>query len=257
MPPPKSHGFDGYTPPKRSDSRPPPPKPAAAEPPNKSAQKPPPKLGRPAKLNDKKREELCTMIRAGCSVRGAAANLGIREQTVRYARRTDSKFNQQVVKAERQRNLLLLENVAAAGKKSCAASAWLLASLQPNVYSHRKRGQALGKKRLAELIANVVKKILPKCLDELDTDDFPTPSRAGDSLVATSLIDARLAEIEEQVGMPIDQLLKEDPKERRLFDQWLNNDDNDPNAETKNIEMFKKLLAKKHAHQPKPKPAAK
>jgi hypothetical protein len=208
-------------------------------------------------LTDKKRNELCAMIRVGCSVRGAAANLGIREQTVRYARRIDSKFNRQVQKAERQRNLLLLENVAAAGKKSWRASAWLLASLQPGVYNHRKRSQSLGKKRLAELIANVVKKILPKCLDELDTGDFPTPSHAGDSLLAASLIDERLAEIEEQVGMPIDELLKEDPEERRRIERLVSNGKIDPDAATKNIEKLKKRLKEKYGREPKSKPAAK
>jgi hypothetical protein len=227
----------------------PPPPPPLRETPNKR--------GRPTKLTDKKRDELCAMIRVGCSVRGAAANLGIREQTVRYARRIDAKFNRQVQEAERQRNLLLLENVAAAGKKSWRASAWLLASLQPDVYNHRKRGQALGKKQLAELIANVVKKILPKCLDELDTDDFPTPSQSGDSLLAASLIDERLAEIEKQVGMPIDELLKVDPEERRCMEQLVSYGEIDRGAMTKIIEKLKKRLREKYGREPKSKPAAK
>jgi hypothetical protein len=235
-----------------------PPSPPAAtkpDPPTKN-ETVPKKRGRKSSLDDKKRDELCVMIHVGCSVRSAATLLGIKEQSVRHARRTNPEFNEQVRKAERQRNLLLLQNVAAAGKKSWRASAWLLASLQPETYNHRRPGRPLSKRHLAEQIATVLKKVLPKCLDELDTDDFREPYREAAALPAVAAIDARLAEIEAQVGMPIDELIKEDPVERRCFEEFVREEKIDSNAITKNIEKLKNRLAKKYGLQPKSKSAA-
>jgi hypothetical protein len=121
------------------------------------APKPPKrKRGRPTRLDEEQRKELCLMIRVGCSVRAAAAHLGIKEQVVRYARRKNAEFDEQVRKAERNRNLLALQNIANAGKKSWRASAWVLRSADPDHYDYRRQANSLNKRRLKETVTKLV-----------------------------------------------------------------------------------------------------
>jgi hypothetical protein len=151
----------------RNADWPPTTQPGPTEPQSKTA-----KRGRPTSFDDSERRDFCTMITLGCSARAAAGHLGFDRKTIAYARRHSPEFDAEVRLAEQSRNLAALRNVVAAGQRSWRASAWLLRSVQPELYDARRRRHGPGptasmsKQRLKAVITEVVKEILPALLNE-------------------------------------------------------------------------------------------
>jgi hypothetical protein len=122
--------------------------------------KPPRKRGRPPTFDDIKRAQLCAMIESGCSIRYAAARLGINRSTVGYACRKDPAFAERLKHAENERDLLAVRRIHNAGEKSWRAAAWLLERNAPEHFSFRNQNhdpwKHLGKRRLKQLVADIL-----------------------------------------------------------------------------------------------------
>ncbi len=93
--------------------------------------------GRPRLLNDTKKAEIAAMISVGCSQATACRYVGCVPQTLRNELRRDPSFREQVVKAERRKELVLLQQIQEAGKKSWRAAAWLLERVNPQEFKLR------------------------------------------------------------------------------------------------------------------------
>ncbi len=79
-------------------------------------------------------DQYSAMLGIGLSRRRAAWLLGFSESTVRSAMRRDEKFADDVLRAERRREILALRNVQEAGNKSWRASKWFLERINPGAY---------------------------------------------------------------------------------------------------------------------------
>jgi hypothetical protein len=284
MPPPESVNHQDHTSSTNSDSFASSAlEPAAAEHSNKSPKKhakkqpkTPKKRGRPTVFDQQKRHGFCIMIQMGCSVRAAAAHLGIDKQSVEYARRHDPDFDAEVRTAEHSRNMNLLGHVVSAGSRSWRASAWLLAAVQPELYAaHRRRGAAAtpvarNEKRLKQFVMGVVVEVLTDCIQNQakqgrdffakfrrpQTSDDPAPATASHAPtdhdpddppetpaeMAVAAIDERLAEIEAESKCP--------PKQYPALENfWAHPANRDKLPE--HIAKMKKILLRKHGSKRK------
>jgi hypothetical protein len=126
------------------------------------------KRGRPPLFDELKRTELCAMVRSGCSIRYAAHRLGVNRSTIRYACRTDPAFADRLRDAEHERSQSAIGRVFNAGEHSWRAAAWLLERNDPVEFSLRRRNRDpwkyLGKRRLKQLITDVVQEVVIDCL---------------------------------------------------------------------------------------------
>jgi hypothetical protein len=214
-------------------------------------QKPHKKRGRPTVFDQQKRQAFCIMIQMGCSVRAAAAHIGIDKKSVEYARRHDPEFDAEVRTAEHSRNMNLLSNIVSAGNRSWRASAWLLSAVQPELYGAlRRRGAATpvarDKERLKDFVTNIVNEIILDCInvhEERHPDMYPPadelarpparqpgrePARQPErplqypADLAVAAIDDRLAQIDARLQGPprqypeLEEFL-EDPRNRKVM----------------------------------------
>ena len=105
-----------------------------------SGNEPKPKRRGPrAKLDAKKRAEICAILSTGCPRRSAAAYVGCDAATINNTALRDPDFASALRKAEVQQEIALLARIQAAAKRSDGwrAAAWLLQKTYPERYARR------------------------------------------------------------------------------------------------------------------------
>ena len=93
--------------------------------------------GRPRLLTDVRKAEIAAMISVGCSRTTACRYVGCVPATLRNELRRDPDFRDKVVKAERRRQLVPLQQIQQAGTRSWRAAAWLLERINPKEFVRR------------------------------------------------------------------------------------------------------------------------
>jgi len=110
---------------------------AAATSPSATSPKSTSAAGRPKFLNEVRKAEIAAMISVGCSRETACRYVGCVPETLRNELRRDPDFREQVIRAERRRQLLPLQQIQQAGKRSWRAAAWLLERVNPKEFARR------------------------------------------------------------------------------------------------------------------------
>jgi hypothetical protein len=151
--------------------------------------------GRPRFLDDTKRGQLIAIVANGCGVTAAARYLGCHPRTVRRECASDPSFRQQLKRAEFQGQLEPIQNLRKAAKTHWRAAAWMLERSRPYAFTPTK----------ADLFNN------DDVNDLIDGINDAIIKALPDRQLADQVIDS----IENYVAKKTDDLLHEDPKEKR------------------------------------------
>ena len=95
------------------------------------------KRGRPPKLNDIKKREICALVSAGVNQAVAVEHVGCSRQTLFNTLRRDRKFREDIERSELAYYVRHLRNIDRHAEKSWRASAWALARRYPGRYADR------------------------------------------------------------------------------------------------------------------------
>jgi len=147
-----------------------------------------PRRGRPLIFNDLRRHTFLHLVSLGFSTSQAAKNVGVSPSTVRETARLDHAFAAQYEQAKAEAMPALVENIHLAGKRSWRASAWLLERLRPGQFGRRV---ALGRDRWQKDTRKLDEKTIVDLID-----------RRLAARDAQAVIQARIAEIEEELALP-------------------------------------------------------
>jgi hypothetical protein len=94
--------------------------------PSSSAPSSPLPSGRPRTLDETKRSEICALVTNGCSLKDAARYVGCHVATVRREARRDPEFSKRLRHAARKSELVPLNAIREAAKRSWRAGAYLM-----------------------------------------------------------------------------------------------------------------------------------
>ena len=97
------------------------------------------KMGRPAVLDARKKEDVVLLVSSGCSRRAAAMQLGVAASTIHYAAKTDRKFARELKEAVRAGCDRRMRSIINLGVKGWRANAHMLARLMPETYGKPPR----------------------------------------------------------------------------------------------------------------------
>ncbi len=86
--------------------------------------------GRPVRLDEIKKAQICSLLAVGCSRATAARFVGCCVKTIRNAAAADPQFQRQLEHAAAQAMVSAIDNVSASPRKSWRAAKWLLQSLE-------------------------------------------------------------------------------------------------------------------------------
>ena len=90
------------------------------------------------RFDDAKRREFLALIRAGCSRRTASSYVRCDPGTPRYHAIHDPEFAAQLHRAEVGREVIQLQHIQEAAKRSWRAAAWLLERLNPSDFRRKE-----------------------------------------------------------------------------------------------------------------------
>lgn len=124
--------------------------------------------GRPSKLDEAKRREICAILAVGGSWATAAQYVGCALTTIRRTAGRDPQFAADLKKASSQCEVAHLHHIQTAARehKQWRASAWALERLHPDRYGRRKPRTAP-----IEHVALMVGELSEYVLQELPTSD--------------------------------------------------------------------------------------
>jgi|JI9StandDraft_2_1071091.scaffolds.fasta_scaffold74133_2 hypothetical protein len=83
-------------------------------------------LGRPPTITEEDKRVVIELVAMGCSVRAAAARIGVDEKAIRHLKQTDETFFRNLKKALSECEQEHVTNIRAAGSLQWQASAWFL-----------------------------------------------------------------------------------------------------------------------------------
>lgn len=112
-------------------------------------------LGRPIEFDESKRNELCALLSAGCSLKHAAQFVGCSARTIRRHAEKDEAFRQRLRNAEASIRLKALETIRKAAASNWRAAVWLVQNgggLEGPPEDHASRGTDVWEEILERLI---------------------------------------------------------------------------------------------------------
>lgn len=112
--------------------------------------------GRPRSLDDAKRREICALISAGDSLRGAARYVGCSVATIRREAKRNPNFDQRLRHAEGAARLAPLQAMRKAASTHWRAAAWMLERTDPERFG-RRRPNSFGRKELDALTRDLLR----------------------------------------------------------------------------------------------------
>lgn len=118
---------------------------------------------RAGKLDERMQTEICAVVGVGASLRAAARLVGCSATAITLLAQRDEAFRERLNAAAVRREILPLQNIRDAGKKSWRASAWLLQRLYPGEYGNLKPDVVTREQMIAmtERFALLVVEMLP------------------------------------------------------------------------------------------------
>lgn len=95
--------------------------------------------GRPTKMDEQMKKEVCGILAMGCSRRCAAAFVGINPNTIVNTARREPEFAAALLQAEARQEVALMSRIHTASKRTDGwrAAAWLLQHTRPDYYARR------------------------------------------------------------------------------------------------------------------------
>ncbi len=115
----------------------------------------PARTGRPRKLDEIKRGEICALVSAGCPIRQAAHYVRCSPSTINREAQRDAEFHQRLRRAEMYAQLSPLRAMQQAVATHWRAAAWMLERTHPEHFA-RRDPRAFGQKDARRLAGDLV-----------------------------------------------------------------------------------------------------
>jgi hypothetical protein len=125
--------------------------------------------GRPKKLDQKKRAEVCALVSAGVTVREAARYVGCDRDTIRNEAQRNQHFGRELERARSQARVHPLRTMHDAAAKNWRAAAWWLERLAPDEFAH-PGGAVFGQREANRLAADLIEIIEQTVLSPLERE---------------------------------------------------------------------------------------
>ena len=127
------------------------------------------RVGRPRRLDDAKRREICALVSAGCGITGAAQYVHCAPATIHKERKRNPEFRDQLHRAELAAQMNPLCAMQQAVRTHSRAAAWMFERVQPERFG-RQRPTVFGHKQLQALVDEITNIIRDEVLHDPTRD---------------------------------------------------------------------------------------